>query len=166
MSSGVIRRLAVVLVSCLACNGSHGSRGVGGSGAGHGGNAGTAGKAGDASAPRDAADPDGGICTYDPTVTPPAGCAVAVPSACPDPAPSYKDSVSSIFASYCMPCHFPGGMASDKLFDSYTHVRAVSKPTLITKVSTCAMPPQCAPQPSSAERLELLQWLVCAAPNN
>jgi hypothetical protein len=56
-------------------------------------------------------------------------------------------------------------MAPNKPFDSYAHVYAVRR-TILFELSVCKMPLACAPQPTLAEREELLKWLVCGAPNN
>ena len=104
-------------------------------------------------------------CTYDPRIAPPASCPNDVPSSCSDPAPSYGSTVSAIIGEKCRPCHQAGGKAPDKPFDTYTQVYA-ARATMLNRVSHCVMPPACAPQPSASQRHDLLQWLVCSAPNN
>lgn len=104
-------------------------------------------------------------CTYDPRVPPPANCPNDVPSACVDPAPSYRSTITAVIATRCQPCHRAGGLAPDKLFDTYAQVYK-ARTTMLNRVTRCIMPPACAPQPTPTERHDLLQWLVCDAPNN
>jgi hypothetical protein len=105
------------------------------------------------------------VCTYDPRVPPPANCPNDVPSDCPA-APSYSTTVSQVIAKNCHPCHRAGGLALDRPFETYMQVYD-ARTTMLNRVTRCIMPPACAPQqPSTTERHDLLQWLVCSAPNN
>jgi hypothetical protein len=142
--------LPVVLL-CAACGGSMSSSADGGTG-----------KAGSGGSKPGA---DAG-CVYDPTVMP-ANCPHGLPTSCPDPtqAPSYGATVAPLIATYCQPCHRPGGMSADKPFESYAQVHQLL-PTIQIRVRSCWMPLACAAQPTAAERGEILQWLVCGSPNN
>jgi len=158
----MLKWCALALATCLACKGGGSAAGAGGSGGGHAGKGGS-----DASLPVDASSDagDGGVCFYDPNAPPPDNCPDVLPSGCDGPAPSYKDSVAPTIATYCQPCHRSGGMAPDKPFDTYAHVYTYRR-TMLDRVNRCLMPLSCAPQPTTAERQQLLQWLVCAAPQN
>ena len=79
-------------------------------------------------------------------------------------APSYQGSVQPVMQQYCLPCHSPGG--SGPLDEtSYANVYADRSP-ILDAVSGCVMPPSTAPQPSAAQRVLLIDWLECGAPNN
>jgi hypothetical protein len=92
-------------------------------------------------------------------------CPNDLPQACPTPAPSYVSEVQPLIANRCVPCHSPGGLASDRPLDDYTNVYK-RRGTVLNEVYTCLMPPADAGQLSDAERKQLLSWLVCDAPNN
>jgi hypothetical protein len=135
--------ISLIALLCAACNGS--------TNPGHdagGGRAGTS-----------------GVCTFDPSVPPPANCPSDVPSDCPA-MPSFSTTVSQVIAKNCHGCHRAGGLAPDKPFETYMQVYG-ARTTMLNRVLRCIMPPACAmPQPSSSERHDLLQWLVCGAPDN
>jgi hypothetical protein len=172
----VARRCAVFVLVCLGC-GSTSKPGRASDGGRGGLDAATvltdAGRMGEGGGPRDASASDAsadaaaesGVCTYDPSISPPGGCPSDIPSACMDPAPSYSGSVAATFANRCGACHSRGGMAADHLLDTYDHVYGWRRDVL-SFLGNCKMPPACAPQPTSAERHDLLMWLVCGAPDN
>jgi hypothetical protein len=56
-------------------------------------------------------------------------------------------------------------MAPDKPFESYAQVHKLVQ-TIPDRVRRCIMPLACAAQPTAAERGEIIQWLVCGAPDN
>jgi hypothetical protein len=161
------RWCAPLLLCCLACGGKHGSTG-GGGGSGHAGTGASGSSGSGPSLPTDGGPMDATVCTIDLSATP-ADCPSDLPSACDAPAPSYKDAVSQTIAEVCQPCHRAGGLAADKPFDSYARVYARRR-TILDLVNRCLMPPASAAcdaaQPSPAQRQELLQWLVCGAPQN
>jgi hypothetical protein len=108
---------------------------------------------------------EAGTCTYDPAVGATPGCVKGTPADCGDNQPSYSSEVSGIISNYCVPCHRAGGLAPDKPLDSYKRVFAL-RTTELVRVSSCVMPPACAPQPTADEHATLVRWFVCGAPNN
>jgi hypothetical protein len=92
-------------------------------------------------------------------------CPQNLPSACPSPAPSYKDTVAAIFASRCTRCHGPGGVESSRDFTTYANVYA-QRSAILDQVYACSMPPAGETPPTTDERNQLLAWLVCSAPDN
>src|SRR5262245_30934305 len=90
-------------------------------------------------------------------------CPNDLPTSCPAPAPHYAD-VAPIFSGICQQCHAPGGQSSDKPLTSYDEVFS-RRTTVLTAVFGCVMPPESAnSQLTTAQRAQLLQWLVCGAP--
>jgi len=103
------------------------------------------------------------------------GCTHDLPSMCPPVVPSYKSDIASIVARRCSPCHFPGGVEVSVL-DMSTYGGVVNaESAIVNQVAMCLMPPtegipsravQPAPNLCDSERVALLAWLVCGAPNN
>jgi hypothetical protein len=97
-------------------------------------------------------------------------CASALPeneagaTYCPGTAPSYQNDVLPILKTDCIPCHSPSGTAG---YDesTYTDVYNQRSP-ILDQVNGCQMPPADGPPLSNAQRVVLLDWLVCGAPNN
>ena len=113
----------------------------------------------------DAGRADAGPCSYDPLAGARVDCPDDIPGGCPGPAPSYSAAVAPAVAKNCEPCHRAGGLAPDKPL--HTHDQLFERRrTVLNRVSRCIMPPACAQQPSASERRDLLQWLVCGAPDN
>jgi len=100
--------------------------------------------------------------------TPDGGCPMDLPASCPDPAPSYSTQVSGIIQSYCVPCHSPTGVESSLPFVTYDDITGTPGrfTDMLGQVHACRMPPPDAGQPPEADRVALLGWLVCGAPNN
>src|SRR5438067_879667 len=90
-------------------------------------------------------------------------CPNDLPSACPQPPPTYSD-VAPIFSGVCVQCHAPGGQTADKPLTTYDEVFS-RRTTVLTQVYGCVMPPEDAnAQLTPAQRAALLAWLVCGAP--
>ena len=84
---------------------------------------------------------------------------------CPATPPSYAMTVDSIIQKTCFPCHAPGGVAdANRDMSTYANVYKI-RGLILDQIYACKMPPP-VPGLSSVERLELLEWLVCGAPNN
>jgi uncharacterized membrane protein len=94
-------------------------------------------------------------------------CDVTAPTACPSDMPTYAD-VEPIFQERCVTCHQGPGQSELcptcwELTD-YSHVVSW-KDSIRTAMLACEMPP-----PSSgitmtnAERMQILEWLRCGAP--
>jgi hypothetical protein len=95
---------------------------------------------------------------------PPAGnCPSDLPTACPS-APSYMTDVAPAITATCFPCH-QGSAIQQRPYDSYVEV-AADRDAIRTQLLICQMPPAGSPQLTAEQRKALLQWLVCAAPNN
>jgi hypothetical protein len=94
-----------------------------------------------------------------------ATCPRDTPSSCPMPAPSYATDVAPILETYCNDCHSPTGQAPDRPLQTYAEVFS-RRTTVLSEVAGCVMPPPDFPQPTEAERVTLLGWLACSAPNN
>jgi len=96
-----------------------------------------------------------------------ASCAIPQGATCPDPAPSYATDVSPIFQTYCVRCHGPGGVESNRPLTSWAEVNSRYGSVLQQVFYFCAMPPAGEPQLTDPEaRAALLGWLECMAPNN
>lgn len=91
-------------------------------------------------------------------------CPDDVPQTCPSPIPSYKKDVAPIFTAHCTLCHSPTGIAG-KSMATYADVDAQLS-AIFDNVSQCEMPPKGYPLLTTPERLALLGWLVCHAPDN
>jgi hypothetical protein len=75
------------------------------------------------------------------------GCPNDLPASCPSPPPSYKNQVAAIIESRCVLCHNPQ--------------------TMLDQVYHCMMPPlDGGTMLPESERVALLGWLVCNAPDN
>ena len=96
---------------------------------------------------------------------PPASCPDDLPAACPATAPSYKTEVAPLIDKLCLRCHSPGGVTYYKPLDSYQAVSS-RKQSVLSRIYGCAMPPPEVTQPTEAERVTMLTWLVCGAPEN
>jgi hypothetical protein len=92
------------------------------------------------------------------------GCPNDLPASCPADAADYQATVAPILAAKCGMCHLPGGPSVHYL-QTYAEVYALRGPTL-DQVYACKMPPVGYPQLTEAERVELLGWLVCGAPDD
>ena len=92
------------------------------------------------------------------------------PSTCPDPAPSYANQVNVIIQTYCATsaCHSPTGIEAALSFATYgdIHDNAGRSLDMFQQLRACRMPLPPAPAPPEADRVALLGWLLCGAPNN
>jgi hypothetical protein len=91
-------------------------------------------------------------------------CPDDVPQTCPSPIPSYKNDVAAIFTAHCTLCHSPTGVAGMSM-TTYADVDAQLS-AIFDQVYMCEMPPIGYPPLTTQERLALLGWLVCHAPDN
>ena len=92
-------------------------------------------------------------------------CPNDLPATCPSPAPSYRGTIDPILGAHCRACHAPGGQQSAIPLTTHEQVFA-SRGAVLNQVYACKMPPAGSPGPTSAERADLLAWLVCGAPDN
>ena len=98
---------------------------------------------------------------------PGASCPHGAPAGCAAP-PSYSQSIAPLVTRTCLPCHAPGGVASDRDLSMYAKLTRLET-TVISQVNGCLMPPADAgpdAMMTAADRTELVQWFVCGAPNN
>ena len=103
-----------------------------------------------------------------PDLSAPATCPRDLPASCPPTdagVPSYAGDIAPLMQKYCVPCHMAGGLASDRLLGDYPDLFS-QRAAVLDQVYSCFMPPPDAGQPTESERVALLQWLVCHAPNN
>lgn len=84
-------------------------------------------------------------------------------AACADGAPSYAGEVAPIIDERCNACHYPGNAQTTSVWSEYDAVYA-GRRTIQSRIYSCVMPPETAPQLTPAERAVLLEWLVCGAP--
>jgi hypothetical protein len=94
-------------------------------------------------------------------------CTSSVPSKCTT-TPSYKTDIAPLVKRTCIPCHAPGGNASDRDFTTYAGLTRFGT-TVLSQVNGCLMPPADAGPDaamSSGDRTELLLWFVCGSPDN
>jgi len=93
-------------------------------------------------------------------------CLQDLPPACPSSMPSYQQDVAPIFTSRCVTCHSPDGSDSRRDYVNYPAIYA-NRSAILDQVYACNMPPGgAAAAPTTPERVTLLTWLVCGAPNN
>jgi hypothetical protein len=78
-------------------------------------------------------------------------------------APSYATDVAPIFAQQCVTCHSAGGQEPSTPLGTYADVYMYRSPVL-DQVDACLMPLGTSLAP--ADRITLLTWLLCGAPNN
>jgi hypothetical protein len=95
------------------------------------------------------------------------------PATCPSPPPSYKNEIQFVVANYCAQakCHAPGGAESVHDFTTYQGIYddhlTFAAQLAMCPTSSAGMPPLGYPQPTAAQRLDLITWAsICKAPNN
>lgn len=96
---------------------------------------------------------------------PPVSCPQNLPASCVGTPPSYARDIKPIFDGVCTNCHAPGGQMASVPFTTYAQIYG-RRTTVLTQVYDCIMPPVNGPQLTDAQRLTLMTWLVCEAPNN
>ena len=87
------------------------------------------------------------------------------PTSCPADAPSYANDIAPLIEQYCSQCHNPQGSAFDQPISTYSDLDQ-RKVDVLDEIYACEMPMSPAPQPTLAERVTLLTWFVCGAPDN
>ena len=93
-------------------------------------------------------------------------CVDVTPASCPSTTmPSYQNDVAKILSDNCLTCHAPGREATALPLDSYAAVQKLAQ-QVEDQVAGCGMPPANLVQLGDGDRLTLLTWLVCGAPNN
>ena len=105
-------------------------------------------------------------CGTDSAAQMPSDCPADEPSSCPSPMPSYANDVAPLVAKYCevVGCHIPGGTAADQVMSPYNQLFA-RHIDVLNQIYQCRMPLD-PPAPTLSERVTLLGWFVCGAPNN
>ena len=91
-------------------------------------------------------------------------CLVDLPTSCPASVPGYKTDIAPILRQYCVYCHGPSGLAGYPE-TTYDEVYA-QRSAILDQVYGCMMPPSGVPTMSAQDRVALLSWLVCNAPDN
>ena len=92
-------------------------------------------------------------------------CPNDLPPSCPATVPSYQTEIMPLLQRACTECHSASGAVPNRPLDTYSAVYA-QRQGVLTQVYGCRMPPAGAPPLTSAERQQLLTWLVCQSPNN
>jgi hypothetical protein len=110
----------------------------------------------------DAPEGDGGIADDS---SPEAGVCVRNLPTCPATPPSYAQTVQPIIAKRCVSCHFAGSTLAREDLSTYAGVFA-NRGTVLDQVYGCIMPPSDALPLAADEKVTLMTWLVCGAPNN
>ena len=101
-------------------------------------------------------------CGPAPLPPPSSTCPNNAPASCPSAHPVYAD-VQPVLAANCEACHSAGGVSASIPLTSFTQVHA-RRGAVLDQVLNCLMPLQGAPALTSTERVQLLTWLVCDAP--
>ena len=101
-----------------------------------------------------------GACTSDN-----ASCPRDEPAACPSTPPSYAHDIAPLVEEYCSQCHNPQGSAFDEPISTYADLYS-RRVDALDQLYDCEMPMSPAPQPTIADRITLLTWFVCGAPDN
>ncbi|HUJ56892.1 MAG TPA: hypothetical protein VLX92_00210 [Kofleriaceae bacterium] len=93
-------------------------------------------------------------------------CPADQPKTCPSPAPSYANDIAPLIQQYCAvsSCHAPGGSSADQPLSTYADLYA-RRVDAQNQLYQCKMP-YAPPDPTLDERVKLLGWFVCGAPNN
>ncbi|HTQ05038.1 MAG TPA: hypothetical protein VMI54_14335 [Polyangiaceae bacterium] len=102
-----------------------------------------------------------------PASTPP-DCKAGLPTkdACATNAPSYATDIAPLVEARCLGCHFKGNPNSSVVLETQAEMSQQTQ-LVETQIYRCEMPPADGGIPlTDTERTELLQWLVCGAPNN
>jgi hypothetical protein len=94
-----------------------------------------------------------------------AQCPNDLPGSCPATMPSYMSDIAPLLQQKCVPCHSSKGIEASRPLDTYAGVYSLRE-TVLNQIYHCMMPPVGQPQLDPAQRLELMTWLVCQAPNN
>jgi hypothetical protein len=96
-----------------------------------------------------------------------ASCPRDEPASCPGSgAPSYANDVAPLIQQYCVnECHNAQGSAFDQPLMPYDNLFGRRQDAL-DQLYDCAMPMAPAPQPTLTDRVTILTWFVCGAPNN
>jgi hypothetical protein len=94
-------------------------------------------------------------------------CPADQPSSCPSPQPSYATDIAPLIQHYCATasCHSASGSANGWDFTSYSGIKTFALDAE-HQLYQCRMPLYPAPAPTTAERVTLLTWFECGAPNN
>jgi hypothetical protein len=92
-------------------------------------------------------------------------CPNDLPSACPAVVPSYANEIAPLISGSCFPCHAPGGQEAVTPLTSYQQVYFY-RTSVLDQVYHCIMPLAGSPGLTATERADLLNWLICNAPNN
>jgi hypothetical protein len=94
-------------------------------------------------------------------------CPADAPASCPTSgAPSYATDVAPLIQQYCVNrCHGPGGVEAGMPLVSYANIQHVGPQNIDAQIYDCLMP-MSPPDPTIAERVTLLTWIVCGAPDN
>ena len=94
-------------------------------------------------------------------------CPADEPATCPGSgSPSYATDVAPIFDKYCVSaCHGPGGVEAAQPLSTYAEIQKLGIDNVNVQVYDCLMP-MAPPDPTTAERVTLLTWIVCGAPDN
>ena len=91
-------------------------------------------------------------------------CPDDFPRECPTPIPSYKAVIAPILVTSCTACHSPSGTAGHSE-TTYADVYA-QRESILYWVNGCAMPPSTYRPLTTEQRVALLGWLKCGAPDN
>jgi hypothetical protein len=95
-----------------------------------------------------------------------ANCPLDLPMSCVPSPPSWSNQIQGIIGLRCGACHGDGGIERSRWdFSTYQGVHKTFG-AILSQVYGCIMPPSDAAALAPNERLALLEWLVCAAPNN
>lgn len=74
--------------------------------------------------------------------------------------------MSAVIAGHCAVCHSPTGQEPTRPLTDYAEIFA-ERSAVLNQVYSCTMPLSGSGQDLSlTERVDLLGWLVCGAPNN
>ena len=93
------------------------------------------------------------------------GCPSDLPQSCPATVPSYQNDVMQIVQRACASCHSATGVEFNRPLDTYSALYS-QRQGVLTQIYSCRMPPAGSPPLTSAERQQMLAWLVCQSPNN
>lgn len=89
-------------------------------------------------------------------------CEATLPTACPEPKPTFKQDVLPIIKQRCSACH--DGRGEQWPLVDYSHVSDWYD-LIRTQISQCTMPPPDAGvEMPTSERETILEWIRCGVP--
>ncbi len=106
------------------------------------------------------------LCTIACSAQPLSACPQDAPASCPSSVPSYSATIAPILSAKCEVCHQYGGPGDPYPLGMWSDVHSTAD-DMQAQILSCRMPiPDAGVTLTDSERVTLLTWLVCGAPDN